>query len=819
MAKEEKKAEKSESAKYDWNESESKWGSYWEKEKIYSFDPDSNCEIYSVDTPPPTVSGKMHIGHAFSYSQQDFMIRFKRMRGFSIFYPFGTDDNGLATERLIEKTKKVKATKMDRKEFAKLCLKTLEEIRPQYVADWKHLGISCDFSIFYTTINEHCQRISQKSFIDLYKMGREYQKEAPTMWCPECQTAIAQVELQDKELDSTFNNIVFKLEGGKDLIIATTRPELLPACVAIFAHPDDSRYKELFGKTAKVPLFGYEVPIMASKKADPEKGTGILMCCTFGDQDDIEHYKAFNLPLKAAISKDGKMANAAGKYGGMPIKEARKAIIADLKESGLLIKQTPIKHMVNVHERCGTEIEILNTKQWFIRYLDLKEEFKRIGREINWHPEHMRHRYDNWIDGLQWDWCISRQRYSGVPFPVWYCSKCREVILAEEKDLPVDPITDNPPAGKCPKCGCTEFEPEKDILDTWATSSLTPQLATELFRGKKVFSRIYPMSLRPQAHDIITFWLFNTVVKNYLHFKSKPWNDIAISGWALDPKGKKMSKSLGNTVEPQAVWSKYPVDALRFWAAGSKLGDDMPYQEKDLVTGAKTITKLWNAARFAFMHLENFKPLNHEDVELELYDSAILSKMNRMIKECTEYFDNYEYSRTKNEADKFFWQDLCDLYLEVVKERLYNPEKRGEKARKSAQHTLYIVLLNITKMFAPIMPFITEDIYQQHFRQHEGKPSVHISSWPEYSKNLEDENAEKAGNVVNLAVQHARRAKSEKNVSLKEPIKLMSISAGINASDFEKIKDDIAAATHAEKIEYKEIPKGSSKDFECIIEI
>ncbi|MBN2112467.1 valine--tRNA ligase [Candidatus Woesearchaeota archaeon] len=804
--------------KYDWKESENKWKEYWEKEGVYKFDPKANGDMYAIDTPPPTVSGKMHIGHAFSYSQQDFMVRFNRMKGKNIFYPFGTDDNGLATERLIEKMKKVKSTRMERKDFVKLCLETLDEIRPQYIADWKHLGISCDFSIFYTTINEHCQRISQKSFIELYKMGREYQKEAPTMWCPECRTAIAQVELQDQETPSTFNHIIFKLDDGKELIIATTRPELLPACVSIFAHPDDKRYKKLFGKNARVPIFGHEVPIMASQKADPEKGTGILMCCTFGDQDDIEHYKEFNLPLKIAITKDGRMSEIAGKYKDMPIKDARKAIIEDLKNEGLLLKQEQIKHTVNVHERCGTEIEILETKQWFIKYLDLKDEFKRIGREMNWHPPHMRHRYDNWIDGLRWDWCISRQRHFGVPFPVWYCKKCGEVAVADESQLPVDPLADKPKKA-CAKCKSNDFEPEKDVLDTWATSSLTPQLATELFKNNPVYKKIYPMSLRPQAHDIITFWLFNTVVKNYLHYKSRPWNDIAISGWALDPHGKKMSKSKGNVVEPQAVWQKYPVDALRFWAGGSKLGDDMPYQEKDLVTGVKTITKLWNAARFAFMHLGDYDPVKHADIDLEAYDKALISKLNRMVKSCTESFENYEYSKTKMETEKFFWQDLCDYYLEVSKDRLYNPDKRGENARRSAQHALYRAILTTVKLLAPIMPYITEEIYHTFFKKHEKKKSIHLSGWPSYDENLADENAEILGKIADFTVEHVRRAKSEQNISLKEPVKRVVVEAKISEEDFEKIKEDIKGVTHAEEIVFEAIKPESKKDMECTIDI
>ncbi len=785
---------------YNPKEAEKKWIEFWEKEGIYKFDPESEAEIYSVDTPPPTVSGKVHIGHAFSYSQQDFVIRFQRMLGKNVFYPFGTDNNGVATERLIEQIKGVKAKDMPREEFVKLCLEELEKnLIPKYVEDMKRLGISCDYSIFYTTIDEHCRRISQRSFIELYKMGREYRKDAPAMWCPECETGISQVECEDKEVDSFFNDIVFKVDG-KDLIIATTRPELLPACVAVFYHPNDKRYQHLKGKKAKVPLFDFEVPILEDERADPEKGTGIVMCCTFGDQTDMEWQRAHNLPIKEAITTDGRMTELAGKYKGMTIAEARKAIINDLENLGLLINKKPIKHVVNVHERCGTEIEFVKSKQWFIKYLDLKKEMLKWGKELNWFPKHMISRYNHWVNGLQWDWLISRQRYFGVPFPVWYCSKCGEVILAREEDLPVDPLKDKPPVEKCPKCGNNKFIPEKDVLDTWATSALTPRLAIELM-PKKLQKKLYPMNLRPQAHDIITFWLFNTVVKSNLHYKMRPFKDVMISGWLLDPKGKKMSKSKGNVIEPQDVIEKYCADALRFMAAGSKLGEDMPYQEKDVVTGMKTITKLWNASKFAFMHLKDYEKKKPE--KLELFDKWILSKLNSMVKNLTEAFLKYEYSRTKLDVEKFFWHSFCDNYLEIIKDRLYNPDRRGKEARLSAQYALYNSLLTIIKLIAPIMPFITEEVYQDFFREKEKDKSIHISKWPIYDEKLVDKKIEEIGDVLIEIIAAVRKHKSSNNKSLKEPLKLLVIDCKKELQEgIESAMDDLKAVTKAEKIEF-----------------
>ncbi len=786
--------------RYDPKESEKKWQEYWEKNQIYKFDKkDTKRPLYVIDTPPPTVSGDMHLGHAFSYSQNDFVARYQRMTGKNVFYPFGTDDNGLATERLVERKNKIRSVNMKRSEFIKLCLTTLDKIRPDFIQDWKNIGMSCDFSLFYSTINDHCRRISQWSFLDLYKRGREYRKEAPTMWCPECQTAIAQVELEDKEFKSTFNDLIFKI-GDKDLIIATTRPELLSSCVAVFVHPDDKRYKKYVGKKAIVPIFNHEVPILVDKRADMEKGTGAVMCCTFGDQTDIEWYKAHNLPLRISITKDGRMTKKAEKYEGMSTKEARKMIIEDLDKQGLLVKQEPIKHTVNVHERCGIPVEILNTKQWFIQYLDLKDLFLIKGAEMNWYPQHMRSRLDNWIEGLQWDWCISRQRHFGVPFPVWYCKKCDKEIIAKQKDLPVDPMEDKPPVKKCPECGSTEFIPEKDVFDTWATSSLTPMLAGELIKGTPNYKKMYPMDLRPQAHDIITFWLFNTMVKSQLHFDRNPWEDIIISGWALDPHGKKMSKSKGNVIHPQEMIKKYSADALRFWAAGSKLGEDLPFQEKDLVTGKKTITKLWNASKFSLMHLEDYKG---EKPELEVMDKWLLTKLQKLIFSVTESFEKYEYSKVKQETEQFFWNVFCDNYLEIAKDRLYNPEQHREGARESGQYALYEASLNILKLFAPIMPYITEEIYQLYHAEKEKLLSIHVSQWPQFNEKLVYNDAEKTGDYAVDIISAVRKFKSEKNLSLKTELKMLTIECSKRVRELlELILGDLSATTKAKDIEF-----------------
>ena len=773
---------------------EEKWKSYWEKEKIYSFDKKSKKKIYSIDTPPPTVSGEMHIGHACSYSQQDFIIRYKRMSGHNIFYPFGTDDNGLPTERLVEKRKNVKAKEMPRSEFIKLCTDFLKEELPKFIQDWKNIGISCDFNTSYSTIDNHSRKVSQWSFLDLYKKKRLYRKDAPAMWCPECKTGVAQVEVQDKEIESNFNDIIFNV--GKDkLTIATTRPELLPACVSIFYHPSDKRYKKYLGKKASVPLFNFEVPIMEDERADPEKGTGIVMCCTFGDQTDMEWQKAHNLPIKIAITEDGKMTEIAGKYRGLSIKVARKEIISDLKKSNLLTSQKPIKHFVNVHERCGTEIEFIKSKQWFVKYLDLKEDMLKWGSELKWYPEYMKHRYDNWVKGLQWDWLISNQRYFGVSFPVWYCKKCNEVILAEEKQLPIEPSKDKPLIKNCPKCKSSEFIPETDVLNTWFTSSMTPQIAIQLM-PVEIQKKLFPMSLRPQAHDIITFWLFNTMIKSRLHYNKNPWKDTIISGF-VKIEGEKMSKSKGNIIRPQEIIKKYGADSIRYWASSSKLGEDFNYQEKDVMTGKKFVTKILNATNFIFMNLKHQEKMP----KLEETDRLFLTQLNNLIKSATISFEQYNYSKAKSETDQFFWQQLADNYLEIVKNRVYNG---SENEKASAHYALYNSLLTILKMMAPITPFITEEIYQNHFKKYEKQKSIHIESWPSEIKVKKYKDDNKIWLKLLEIVTLVRQEKSRAQKSMKAEIILTLPEE--DQKLLKSVMKDLKAVTNA-----KEISSGNLK--------
>jgi valyl-tRNA synthetase len=759
---------------------EEKWRKYWEKEKIYQFDKKSEKKIYSIDTPPPTVSGEMHIGHAFSYAQEDFIARYMRMSGRNVFYPFGTDDNGLPTEKLIEKIKNVRSKDMSRKEFIDLCLKTLKEIRPEFVNDWKKLGISCDYDIFYSTIDKNSQRLSQKSFIELYKKGLIYRDDFPTIFCPDCQTPIAQAEMEDKLMNTHFTTVKFK-SGRKDLPIATTRPELLGACVAVFVNPKDKRYKGLIGKKARVPLFDHEVLIIADNTADMEKGTGVLMVCCYGDKYDVDAVKRYKLEPKVIFGNDGKVKD--GKYKGLKVREARKKILEDLSQQDLIIEQKEIEHAVNVHDKCGTEIEFLPVEQWFVKILHKKSELIRQGKKINWKPEYMFKRYENWIKGLQWDWSISRERHFGIPIPVWICRECNWVTLADEKELPVDPSQTKKKCGKCGK----KAEGESKVLDTWATSSLTPQITSSLI-GNIVK---IPYNLRPQAHDIIRTWAFYTIIKSLYHENLTPWNDVAVSGF-VTMKGQKMSKSKGNVVAPQQIMNEFGSDALRYWAASSKLGEDLDYMEKDVATGKKFITKIFNATNFVFMNLKHQKTKPNKMHES---DRLFLSQLNNLIKSSTEAFDEYNYSKAKKEVDGFFWRVFADNYLEIVKNRVYNGTKE-EKA--SAFYTLYESLKAITKMIAPFTPHICEEIYQTCFKKHEKEKSIHLCEWPKPIGIKEHRHDEKEWSKYAEIIGKVRQAKSEKKVSMKAEIYLT-----LSKDDYktlEKVLDDLKAVSCAREI-------------------
>lgn len=756
---------------------EEKWQKYWEDNGIYHFQPDDNKRaVYSVDTPPPTVSGELHLGHCYSYSHADFYVRFHRMNNKNVFYPMGWDDNGLPTERLVEKKMGISPESVGAEAFLKAIAETSKQLEESYEKLWKRFGLSVDWRYKYATISNTSRKIAQYSFIELYKSGRVYTASAPTIWCPTCKTAVAQAEIADLQRDTNFHTIAFSCDG-ETLPIATTRPELLPACVAVFVNPEDKKHKHLIGKTAKTPVFEKEVPILGDIKADPEKGTGIVMCCTFGDTTDIKWWREHNLPLISVIDRAGKLNETCNFLTGLNVKAARKRMIEELTSQNLLIETKPTNQTVSMHDRCDTPIEYMETKQWFIKVLDQKDRLTEAGNKIDWHPAHMRVRYEDWVKNLEWDWCISRQRYHGVPFPVWHCDKCGEIKLADISELPIDPRTSNP--SKPCTCGSKEFTPETSIMDTWQTSSLSPQVAGRWLDDVKLFHKVFPMSIRPQGQDIIRTWAFYTVVKGLYHENSIPWTDTVISGHGLSPEGHKVSKSKGNASDPNVMLSKYSADAVRYWSSSSKLGEDSMISEEKISSGQKMVNKLWNVTSFSFQFLENYS-LPKDAPALIPTDKWILSKLNKLINEATKDFNEYNHASAKNRIEAFFWETFTDNYMEMVKTRLYDsPDKSPE--RESAKYTLYLVLQILIKLIAPVMPFITEEIYQQVFRNEKDALSIHTSSWPEANNILIDDNAEAVGSMLMEVATAVRRYKSEKKIPMGSKLEVLKIAAAKDA--------------------------------------
>ena len=768
--------------KYNFTEREDFWRKYWHENKIYEFNSESEKPFYAVDTPPPYVSADhLHFGHIMSYSQAEFIVRYKRMTGFEVFYPMGFDDNGLPTERFVEKKYNINKKEITRPDFIKKCLDETKIGAETYRNLWSLIGISVDWSKTYSTINNHCQKISQWSFLDLYKKGKISQREEPGSWCTTCQTALAQADLEDEELDSKMNYINFKDEEGVNLLIATTRPELIPACVALFANPNDNRYKNLIGKNAIIPMSNHKVPVLSDESVDIELGTGLMMVCTWGDNEDAKKYRIHNLDTRSILEADGRLNDLAGEFTGMKLKDARVAILEKLQESGDLVKQDEIKHVVNVHERCGTPVELIKTKQFFIDILNIKEELLALGEKMNWHPAHMKQRYIDWVKALQWDWCISRQRYYGVPFPLWYCADCGEMILADESDLPVDPTNEKLKTDKCPKCNGSNFIPENDVMDTWMTSSLSPLIVSKLFEDKNVQDKLYPSSLRPQAFEIIRTWLFYTAVKSFYHFGDIPFKDIMISGHGHDEKGQKISKRLGNYVPPEQVIEKYGADAMRYWATGANLGENLKYNENEIKNGSRLVNKLFNASKFSLSFLDH----SDKDLETDLLDEDkwILTNLNKTISLATKYMDSYQYSRARNEIDDFFWTKLCDNYLEFAKPRLY-----GDISSKLAKSTLYQVLLSVIKLYAPFMPFITEEIYHGFFKEDFSDKSIHLSAWPkELEINFSEDDMNSFKKAVE-AVAEIRGYKSDNKLSLAKELDSYELKSDLDKKHFDFVK-------------------------------
>jgi valyl-tRNA synthetase len=743
---------------------EQKWMARWEDDATYRFDRSAPRErVYSIDTPPPTVSGSLHVGHVFSYTHTDVIARFQRMRGKVVFYPMGWDDNGLPTERRVQNYYGVRcdpslpydetftppekppkqAVSISRPNFIELCARLTAEDEKAFEDLWRHLGLSVDWSMTYATIGHDAQRVSQLMFLRLVEHALAYQLEAPTLWDVDFRTAVAQAELEDRELAGAYHRLRFARPDGGHVEIETTRPELVPSCVALVAHPDDDRYRSLVGRHVVTPLFHASVPVKAHPLADPEKGSGIAMICTFGDLTDVTWWRELTLPVRAVIQPNGTIGPARWGDPGWESEapsaarqahdqlmnlsafKARARIVELLRESGDLVGEPrPITHRVKFYEKGDRPLEIVTSRQWFFKTIEFRDELLARGSALEWHPEYMRARYENWVNGLNGDWCVSRQRFFGVPFPVWY--RVREDgtiaydarLLPSEDRLPVDPSTGVPEGFSAADRGRPGgFVGDPDVMDTWATSSLTPQIVCGWERDQDLFGRTFPMDLRPQAHDIIRTWLFSTVLRSHLAGGTLPWQHAAISGWVLDPDRKKMSKSKGNVVTPQGLLDEHGSDGVRYWAAKGGPGVDTAFEPGQMRVGRRLAIKLLNAAKFILA-----KPDPAGSITVAI-DRGMLSRLAALVTESTAHLEAYNYARALELSEAFFWH-LCDDYLELVKGRRYGDQ--GVEAAGSANAALLVALSSVTRLLAPFLPFVTEEVWSWW---QEG--SVHRASWPD----------------------------------------------------------------------------------------
>lgn len=752
----------------------------WEQENTYAREHHAG-PIWSIDTPPPTVSGSLHIGHIFSYTQTDIIARYKRMSGFCVFYPFGFDDNGLPTERYVEKKCDINAHTLGRSKFIELCLQETHDVEQLFKDLWQRIGLSVDWRACYSTIDAPTRKISQRSFIELVQKGYVYRRYEPALYCTTCRTSVAQAELDDASVPSMFNDILFKDSDGNNLVIGTTRPELLPSCVAVFFHPDDARYKHLKGKHAIVPLFDIQVPLLPDSNVQIDKGTGLVMCCTFGDKMDIMWYKKYALDYKQSIGFDGKFVQKTGELAGLKVSQARQKVLELLQQKGLLLKQKAIEHSVSVHERCKKEIEYVMLAQWFLNVLEYKKELVALADQINWYPAFMKSRYINWVQNLSWDWCLSRQRLFGIPFPVWHVKETNEFLLAPVESLPVDPQEQSFP-GQVP----TEFKGHEligdtDVMDTWNTSSLTPYLCFAQYSKNDTFAfddpelmKFLPMSMRPQAHDIIRTWAFYTIVKTWMHTKQIPWHTIVISGHVLADSKEKLSKSKEHkALSPEHLLSTYSADAIRYWTASGNLGHDIAFCQNQLKIGGKLITKLWNALKFVKEHTNN-KNSATPPANVGLINQWVLHEATRAWQSYERYFQNYEFGLALGAIEQFFWQVFCDNYLELIKDQLFHPEHYNHDELFATRWTLHHIGLRILQLFAPYMPFVTEHIYAT-FAQSTDNDSLHTTKFADLQQPFTFDQSAHAMKIILQIISQVRKLKTEHQLSLRTELATLTI--------------------------------------------
>ncbi|HEY4675232.1 MAG TPA: valine--tRNA ligase [Candidatus Bathyarchaeia archaeon] len=779
---------------FDIIEIERKWQKKWEDMSIYRFDwKDTKRPTFSIDTPPPYPSGEFHMGNVLNWTYFDMVARYKRMRGYNVHFPQGWDCHGLSIEVQVEKENKLRKRDIPPDKFRKLC----EALVERYIALMKtgviRLGCSVDWTTEYRTMDPDYWRRTQLSFILLYNKGFMYQGTHPVNWCPRCETAIADAEVDYEEREGTLNYIKFPLEkSSQHLLIATTRPEFIPACVAVAVNPTDERFNKYIGKKIIVPIMERSVNIIPDENVEPAFGTGVVMICTYGDKEDVKTVIRHKLPVITILTDNGRMNENTCKYAGLTINEARKAIIEDLKAAGLFDKTEKIKQEIGICDRCHSPVEILEHKQWFMKTRTLTDKVEKTANEIVWYPDYMKTRLIDWARSLDWDWVISRQRVFATPIPIWYCKKCGEIILSKAEWVPIDPKLENPHIDNCPKCGSKEFIPEVDVFDTWMDSSISCAVHAG-WPDREDWMRLFPANLHPSGIDIIRTWAYYLMVRHLALFNTTPFKTCLINGMVLGSDGRKMSKSLKNYVAAPEVLNKYGTDAARQWAAGGgATGSDIPFRWPDVEFGKRFLTKLWNAARFVSTQLEDYKAGGK--YPLQLLDKWILGKTERLTLKVTEAFEKCQFNIALEEIRNFTWRLFCDQYLEAVKDRLYQPEVYGEEKRKAVQYTLYEVLYRIIQLLAPIMPHITEEMHQTMYAEYKGAKSLQLTPWPKPEENRINENAEKEGDLAMAVIAEIRREKAEKRKPLNTQIKKVIVYAGNRetANMLNANKEDIA---------------------------
>ncbi len=765
---------------YDHAAHDPKWQRFWEEHGIYRYDrEDTKKPVYSIDTPPPYVSGEFHMGNALNWAYFDFVARYKRMRGFNVHFPQGWDCHGLPTEVRAEKTYNIRKNDVPVEKFREICVQLTVDYIERMKAAMLAMGYSMDWSLEYRTMDPNYYKATQLSFVQLYKKNYLYRAEHPVNWCPRCETAIAEAEVEYVEDTGQLYNV--KFTGGKqDLIIATTRPELIPACVAVAFNPADERYLGLAGGKARLPLFNREVPILSAQEVDRDFGTGLVMICTFGDKTDVLWQKRNKLPVIMAIDSKGIMTKEAGQYEGLPVMKARTAIAEDLRAAGLLVGVKGTQRNVGTCWRCATTVEIISALQWFMRTKDLTDDVIKWADSVNWVPVFAKKRLIDWATSLDWDWVFSRQRIFATPIPVWYCKRCQNVLVAEENWLPVDPRSEAPKIGKCPKCESSEFNGENDVMDTWMDSSLTCAFNAGWPDDLSSFERRFPADLQPNGYDIIRTWDYYLMVKHLAMFGRAPYKTALINGMVRGSDGRMMHKSYGNFVESSEAINKYGADSLRQWAAaGGSTGYDVPFKWGDVEYGRKFLTKLWNASRLVLSHLLDYE-IGTPASGLHLLDRWLLSRLEHVNETVTNAFDNYQFNIALDTVRNFTWHEFCDQYLEAVKYRLYDKDPRNAGSRRAVQYTLFATLDRIIRFLAPICPHLTESISEELWGGKAPWKSIHQAAWPERQTSLIDEGLEKKGAAIIAITAELRRLKAEKHVTLKTPIQMLRIHAPLD---------------------------------------